>query len=111
MNHPHSIFTLPEQQLTPPEFPEWTSADKREAVSSLVDRIITDSEPWDENLEGWRGDMFVTWESLMLQCEQGKLDRDECMARMRDALYSHVKRHAMDEVQHDPDKYCEANDD
>jgi hypothetical protein len=111
MNHIADIFTLPEQQLTPPEYPEWTDKDKRIAEENLEYRILYQDEKWDENLDGWKGDMFVEWERLMLQFVQGKIDRADCFACMHDALHSHVARHARDEVAGDPDKYCEANDD
>jgi hypothetical protein len=102
-------FELPEQKLSPADDHEWTNRDLKQAEENLAYRILYEDEKWDENVEGWRGDLFVTWEATMLQYMQGKIDRDEAMSDMRIAFENHVERYAQDEVQRDPNKYCEAD--
>jgi hypothetical protein len=41
MNSPHSIFTLPEQQLTPPEFPvRYTPNELKYETQDMLDRLL-----------------------------------------------------------------------
>jgi hypothetical protein len=101
---------IPDNQLNPPEFPEWTDRDKREAVDRLVDRI-TNGEAWDENCTGWKGDLHATYDSIMTRYKTTSLKLDEAMLEMSVAFDEHVLRHAQDEVAYDPDKYCEETDD
>jgi hypothetical protein len=103
-----SPYALPENAINPPEFPDWTPQELKEAEQKIVYDILYNNEPWDENMEGWRGDLHVTWEATMLQYMQGKIDRDEAMGDMRAAFENHVERHAKDAVQDDPTKHCEA---
>jgi hypothetical protein len=103
-----SILSMPERAINPPEFPDWTPQDLKDAADKIVYDILYNGEPWDENNEGWRGDLHVTWEATMLQYMQGAIDREDAMADMRMAFENHVERHAQDEVRHDPNKYCEA---
>jgi hypothetical protein len=105
MNHPLT-HVIPENTINPPEFLDWTPADKRQAVEKLVD-VITGGQAWDENCLGWKGDMFATWEGIMIAYKNTSMSLEECAMEMSAAFDSHVERHAKDEVEHDPNRYCE----
>jgi len=105
----NSPLALPERFINPPEFPDWTKRDIDQAIENLEYKILYEDEPWDENCQGWRGDMHVDLESIMQMQIQGKISREEAFASMRSKFMDAVHRHAVDEVNRDPNKYCEAD--
>jgi hypothetical protein len=78
---------------------EWPASDIQHAQDELYDAIMN-GELWDENCIGYRQNMFVEWEAIMLDRE------DDKEARMNDAMYTNIKAHCKQEVEHDPDLYC-----
>ena len=86
----------------------WTKSDIKQAIENLEYRILYEDEAWDENLEGWRGDLHADLETIALQYVQGKIDRDDALGDMRAKTFDAVRRYAEDEVNRDPNKYCEA---
>ena len=107
MNSPHA---LPQRAINPPEFPDWTKADIDQAIENLEYHILFEDKPWDENCQGWRGDLHVDLEELAFLLVRGKIDSDELIARLREKTFDAVRRHAEEEVMHDPNKYCEEVD-
>lgn len=81
----------------------WSESDKAHAKSELFDDITWNGKAWDENLEGYRIDMFVEWESVMCS----RLPSAEKMAEMNDIQAKYVKLYCDDAVENNPDKYCE----
>ena len=82
---------------------DWTDADKAKAKSELFDDITWNGAKWDENLEGWRMEMFIDWENVMTS----RMPRDEKMAMLSDIQTRCVTNYCNDEVESNPDLYCE----
>lgn len=80
---------------------EWNAFDIQRAKDNLYDAIMNGA-PWDENLEGYRVDMLIDIERIMLDKDDDKL------ARIKDVMYVAITKHCHDEVTANPDKYCEA---
>lgn len=83
---------------------EWTDSDLNEAKVKLYDAIYNGA-PWDENLESYRVDALVLIESILFDKEDDKL------ARMKDVMHTAVTKYCNDEVNCDPNRYCEVSDD
>lgn len=98
---------IPEQPLTPPELPEWSDSDKAEAKVKLAEHIM-DGDVWDENMH-YRSDMLVDIEMVLVNFYHGTVERDEAMALIRDAWDNAITMYADDQVEHDPERYCEAD--
>ncbi len=85
------------------EADEWSEDDKRKAKEELYDDITWNGKAWDENLVSYRMDMFVDWESVMCS----RLPSAEKIALMNDIQRKYVEMYCHDEVETDPDAYCE----
>ena len=108
MKKPYDIHNIPEQPLTPPEYSEWSDSDKAEAKVKLAEQIM-DGDVWDENMR-YRSDMLVDIEMVLVSFYHGVVERDEAMALIRDAWDNAIVMYADDQVEHDPDRYCETED-
>jgi hypothetical protein len=81
----------------------WSDEDMRKAKDELYDDITWNGAAWDENLVSYRLDMFRDWESVMCS----RLSSAEKIAEMNDIQSKYVKLYCNDEVEQDPDAYCE----
>jgi len=81
----------------------WSEDDKRHAESELYDDIRFNGVAWDENLVSYRLDMMVEWEEIMMSNQPTW----EKMADMNDCMDRYIKLYCRDEVETDPDAYCE----
>ena len=110
MGYPYELPITKEvtdRELNPPEPGEWTEREKSEAVDNLVDALLA-GLAWDENLESYKSDMFADWESIMLRTD---IDKDEAWALIRDAQLDYMKMWAKEQVENDPYRYCETDED
>lgn len=80
----------------------WT-ADQLERAKNRLYNQIMDGRFWDENLEGYRMDMFVDIERVILD---KTMPSEEKMAEIRDIHHKAVMNFVEDEVWKDPSKYC-----
>lgn len=83
---------------------EWTEADKAKAREKLYDSIYSGA-PWDENLKGYRVDMLIEIERVLVDALSDKV------GRMRDIRAKYITMYCRDEVDNDPDRYCEVSED
>lgn len=101
--HPEDIARAKELDRYLDSQAEWSDDDKRKAKDELYDDITWNGAAWDENLVSYRMDMFVDWESVMCS----RLSSAEKIAEMNDIQSKYVKLYCEDEVEQDPDAYCE----
>jgi hypothetical protein len=102
-SHPEDQYRARELDRYLDSCDTWSESDKAHAKSELFDDITWNNAPWDENLEGYRIDMFVEWESVMCS----RLPSAEKMAELNDIQSKYVKLYCDDVVNRDPDYYCE----
>jgi hypothetical protein len=102
-SHPEDIARAKELDRYLDSQAEWSDDDKRKAKAELYDDITWNGAAWDENLESYRLDMFVDWESVMCS----RLPRWEKLAELTDIQDRYVKLYCDAAVEQDPDKYCE----
>ena len=81
---------------------EWSEEDKRKAKEELFDAITWNGEAWDEDLEGYRLDMFTDWENVMCS----RLPNWEKIIEMNDIQSKYVQKYCEDAVEGNPDYYC-----
>jgi hypothetical protein len=104
-----AIHHVPDRQLNPPEYGEWTESDMADAVDRLVDRLER-GESWDENFD-YRGDMCIEIEAVLLTYGTTRMTCEEAMSEIRAAQSKYMVMWAKRRVEDDPDKYCEETDD
>jgi hypothetical protein len=113
MNSPHSIFTLPEQQLTPPEYPvRYTPNELRYETEDMLDRLLAnpkrienlvmDGGPQDFNFSDTRH--FFDLVSRVLTCRND--DQTDAILDLRMLCERRLK----DEAEEMAIQYLEARD-
>jgi hypothetical protein len=113
MNSPHSIFTLPEQQLTPPEFPvRYTPNELKYETQDMLDRLLAnpkrienlvmDGGPKDFNFSDTRH--FFDLVSRLLTCKAD--DRVDVIDDIRNLCERSLK----DEAEEMAIQYLEARE-
>jgi hypothetical protein len=61
---------------------------------AMFDDIVAGS-PWDENCDGYKQNMFLEFEAIMLQYKQGKIKRDEVAGLMSDSFDKNLLAHCV----------------
>ena len=110
MNYPGIFGSHPEDQYRARELDRhldacepWSTDDIEKAKQGLYYDIRFNGKLWDENLVSYRADMIADWYETMLS----NMPNWEKTAEMFDALDKYIKLYCEDEVEQDPDAYCE----
>jgi hypothetical protein len=82
---------------------EWSTDDIEKAKQGLYDAIRYFGKEWDENLVSYRLEMLTTIEEIL----HSNIARIEKLAEIDDVMDRYIKLYCEDEVEGDPDAYCE----
>lgn len=109
MNYPGIYGSHPEDQYRARELDryldsqEWSTDDIEKAKQGLYDAIRYFGKEWDENLVSYRLEMLKTIEEILFS----SIPRIEKLAEIDDVMDRYIKLYCEDEVEQDPDAYCE----
>ena len=81
----------------------WSTDDIEKAKQELFDDIRSGDVIWDENLVSYRLEMLITIEEILYS----NVPRIEKLAEIDDVMDRYIKLYCEDEVEQDPDAYCE----
>ena len=110
MNYPGIFGSHPEDRARARELDRhldacepWSTDDIEKAKQGLYDAIRYFGLEWDENLVSYRLEMLTTIEEILLS----NIPRIEKLAEIDDVMDRYIKLYCEDEVEQDPDAYCE----
>ncbi len=89
-----------DRSLTPPDMPERSEDDIKEAIDALEDAILNKNLIWDEDND-YRVNYALEIERILLN-----EPKDEQLALIRDAFYKNVHDYCVSVVKRDPAYYC-----